>query len=149
MDSTDVELSLTAGNHTLRVTMGCDGPNLYAMKIAPVGTALSPGGIGQTAAMCDETATRTADQIKNSAAAQFSSTVPFSGISLTSASWNNNLGSLRFSLYKWNESYGKTLKGAPVATEDFINFADNATLRFLFPEAEAGEYLIYMGSNVT
>lgn len=143
-NSSDTSLSLTAGAHTVRVVMGCDGPNLYSMKIAPVGTALGPGGIGQTAAMADETAERTADQIKNSAAAQFNTTVPFSGIALTSASWNNNLGSLRFSLYKWNESYGKTLSGTPVATEDFINFTDNVTLRFLFSEVEAGEYLIYM-----
>jgi len=144
INSTDAAVSLGAGKHTIRVTMGCDGPNLYAMKIAPVGTALGPGGIGQTAALCDEAATRTADQIQTSAAAQFKSTVPFSGIALTSASWNNNLGSLRFSLYKWQESYNKTLEGTPVATEDFINFADNATLRFLFSEVEAGEYLIYM-----
>lgn len=143
-DSSDASLSLTAGKHTVRVLMGCDGPNLYSMKIAPVGTALGPGSIQHTAAMADKTAERVADQIGSSAAAQFNATVSFSGIALTSASWNNNLGSLRFSLYKWDESYSKTLAGTPVATQDFINFEDNATLRFLFSETEAGEYLIYM-----
>ena len=148
MDSSEAQLTLTKGEHTVRVTMGCDGPNLYAMKIAPVGVPLSAGGRNQSAALCDETTARGAQQIDKSAALQFNSTVPFAGITLTSASWNNNIGSIRMSLYKWNTSYDKTLSGTPVATEDFVDFADNLTLKFHFDEVEAGEYLFYM-ENIT
>ena len=45
-------------------------------------------------------------------------------------------------------SYDKTLSGTPVATEDFVDFADNLTLKFHFDEVEAGEYLLYM-ENIT
>lgn len=148
MDSSEAQVTLTKGEHTVRVTMGCDGPNLYAMKIAPVGVPLTAGGRNQSAALCDETTARGAQQIDKSAALQFNSTVPFAGITLTSASWNNNIGSIRMSLYKWNTSYDKTLSGTPVATEDFVDFADNLTLKFHFDEVEAGEYLLYM-ENIT
>ena len=148
MDSTEAQVTLTKGEHTVRVTMGCDGPNLYAMKIAPVSIPLIQGGRNQSATLCDETTARGAQQIDKSAALQFNSTVPFAGISLTSASWNNNIGSIRMSLYKWDTSYDKTLSGTPVATEDFVDFADNLTLKFHFDEVEAGEYLLYM-ENIT
>ena len=148
MDSSEAQLTLTKGEHTVRVTMGCDGPNLYAMKIAPVGVPLTAGGRNQSAALCDETTARGAQQIDKSAALQFNSTVPFAGVTLTSASWNNNIGSIRMSLYKWNTSYDKTLSGQPIVTEDFVDFADNLTLKFHFDEVEAGEYLLYM-ENIT
>ena len=148
MDSSEASLALTQGEHTIRVTMGCDGPNLYAMKIAPAHIPLTQGGRNQSATLCDETTTRGAQQIDKSSALQFNSTVPFAGITLTSASWNNNIGSIRMSLYKWNTSYDKTLGGTPVATEDFVDFADNLTLKFHFDEVEAGEYLLYM-ENIT
>ena len=147
-DSSEGQMTLTAGEHTVRVTMGCDGPNLYSMKIAPMDIALSQGGTGTRATLCDETTARSAQQIEQSSAAQFKSTVPFAGISLASASWNNNIGSIRMSLFKWDASYDKTLNGTPLATEDFVDFADNLTLKFLFDEVDAGEYLLYM-ENIT
>ena len=148
VDSSEGQISLTAGEHTLRVTMGCDGPNLYSMKIAPVDVALSQGGTNNRALLGDEATSYGAQQIDQSSAAQFKSTVPFAGISLASASWNNNIGSIRMSLFRWDTSYDKTLSGTPIATEDFVDFADNLTLKFLFDEVEAGEYLLYM-ENIT
>ncbi len=148
IDSSEAQVSLTAGEHTVRVTMGCDGPNLYSMKIAPVGVALSQGATNIRATLCDESTTRGAEQIGQSSAVQFNSTVPFAGMSLTSASWNNNIGSIRMSLFKWDTSYDKTLGGTPIASEDFVDFADNLTLKFLFDEVAAGEYLLYM-ENIT
>ena len=147
-DSSEAQVSLTAGEHTVRVTMGCDGPNLYSMKIAPVGVALSQGATNIRATLCDESTSRGAEQIGQNSAVQFNSTVPFAGMSLTSASWNNNIGSIRMSLFKWDTSYDKTLGGTPIASEDFVDFADNLTLKFLFDEVAAGEYLLYM-ENIT
>lgn len=148
VDSSEAQVSLTAGEHIFRVTMGCDGPNLYSMKIAPVGVALSQGATNIRATLCDESSTRSAEHIEQSSAIQFNSTVPFAGMSLTSASWNNNIGSIRMSLFKWDTSYDKTLNGTPVASEEFVDFADNLTLKFLFDEVAAGEYLLYM-ENIT
>ena len=148
IDSSEGQMTLSAGEHTVRVTMGCDGPNLYSMKLAPVDVALSQGGTNNRALLGDETSSYGAQQIDQSSAAQFKSTVPFAGISLASASWNNNVGSIRMSLFKWDTSYDKTLEGTPIATEDFVDFADNLTLKFLFDEVEAGEYLLYM-ENIT
>ena len=148
VDSSEGQMTLSAGEHTVRVTMGCDGPNLYSMKIAPVDVALSQGGTNNRALLGDEATSYGAQQIDQSSAAQFKSTVPFAGISLASASWNNNIGSIRMSLFKWDTSYDKTLSGTPIATEDFVDFADNLTLKFLFDEVEAGEYLLYM-ENIT
>lgn len=147
-DSSEAQVSLAAGEHTVRVTMGCDGPNLYSMKIAPVGVALSQGATNVRTTLCDESTSRGAEQIGQNAAVQFNSTVPFAGMSLTSASWNNNIGSIRMSLFKWDTSYDKTLGGTPIASEDFVDFADNLTLKFLFDEVAAGEYLLYM-ENIT
>ena len=64
---------------------------------------------------------------------------------LLGASWNNNIGSLRFALYPWNSSYDTTRSGDPIDTKEFINFPDNSVLRM---EADgtypAGEYLLYI-----
>ena len=147
-DSSEGQMPLSAGEHTLRVTMGCDGPNLYSMKLAPVDVPLSRGGTNNRAPLGDETSSHGAQQIEQSSAVQFKSTVPFAGISLASASWNNNVGSIRMSLFRWDTSYNKTLSGTPVAIENFVDFADNLTLKFLFDEVEAGEYLLYM-ENIT
>lgn len=143
-DSSEATVSLTAGEHTVRVTMGGDGPNLYAMKIAPLGVSFGQGATNIRTSVCDETANRSAEQIEQNSAVQFCTTAPFSGLALSSASWNNNLGSIRMSLFRWDTSYNKTLSGTPVATENFVNFADNLTLNFLFNEVAAGEYLLYM-----
>lgn len=148
IDSSEAQMTLSAGEHTLCVTMGCDGPNIYSMKIAPLGVALSQGGTNVRAPMGDESTTRSAEQIDQSSGVQFNATIPFAGISLASASWNNNIGSIRMSLFKWDTSYDKTLSGTPVASEEFVDFADNLTLKFLFDEVEAGEYLLYM-ENIT
>ena len=148
IDSTEAQVSLSAGEHTIRVTMGGDGPNLYAMKIAPLGVALSQGATNVRIPLGDESTDRSAEQIDQSSGVQFRSTVPFAGISLASASWNNTIGSIRMSLFKWDTSYDKTLSGEPIATEDFVDFADNLTLKFLFDEVPAGEYLLYM-ENIT
>ena len=46
----------------------------------------------------------------------------------------------RIALYKWDESYSKTVSSAPVAVEDFKDVLGNRWLN-LNVEAEKGEYL--------
>ena len=148
IDSSEGKMTLSAGVHTIRITMRCDGPNLYSMKLAPMDVSLSQGATNHRVELYDGTTNRSAEQIDQNAAVQFNSTIPFAGISLSSASWNNNIGSIRMSLFKWDTSYDKTLNGSPIATEDFVDFEDNLTLKFLFDEVTAGEYLLYM-ENIT
>lgn len=145
-DSSRVKVTFTQGKHTVRVTMGCDGPNLYSMKIIPAGSG-SGGNNTNTvndAALQDENSSAGAKVISSSAAIQFNCTATFFALDLASASWNNNLGSLRLSLYKWDTSYDKTLKGEPLASKDYIDFPDNTVLTFSFDDMEAGEYLLYI-----
>ena len=144
-DTSSVKVELAQGKHTVRVTMGCDGPNLYSMKLIPEGSG--SGGNTDTvndAALQDENSSAGAKVISTSAAIQFNCTATFFALDLASASWNNNLGSLRLSLYKWDTSYDKTLKGEPLATKDYINMPDNTVLTFSFGDMEAGEYLLYI-----
>ena len=145
-DSSRAQVNFSQGKHTIRVTMGCDGPNLYSMKIMPAGS-VSGGNNTNTvhdAALQDENSSAGAKVISSSAAIQFNCTATFFALDLASASWNNNLGSLRLSLYKWDTSYDKTLKGEPLASEDYIDMPDNTVLTFSFDDMEAGEYLLYI-----
>ncbi len=145
-DSSRAQVNFSQGKHTIRVTMGCDGPNLYSMKIMPAGS-VSGGNNTNTvndAALQDENSSAGAKVISSSAAIQFNCTATFFALDLASASWNNNLGSLRLSLYKWDTSYDKTLKGEPLASKDYIDFPDNTVLTFSFDDMEAGEYLLYI-----
>ncbi len=104
VNSTEAQVSLTAGAHTVRVTMGSDGPNLYSMKIAPMNIDLGTGAeVGtitpkESIAMTDSGSPSGANAISDSAAIQFNTTEVFDGMDISSASWNNNLGSLRVSL---------------------------------------------------
>ena len=142
-DSSRVKVNFTQGKHTVRVTMGGDGPNLYSMKLIPEG--VNAGSNAQNdAALQDEKSSAGAKVISTSAAIQFNCTATFFALDLASASWNNNLGSLRLSLYKWDTSYDKTLKGEPLASKDYIDFPDNTVLTFSFDDMEAGEYLLYI-----
>ena len=117
VNSSEAQVNLTAGAHTVRVTMGCDGPNLYSLKIAPTSIDLATGAeVGtvtpkESIGMTDSNSPSGARTISESMAIQFNTTEVFDGMDISSASWNNNLGSLRVSLFKWNTSYNKTLQG--------------------------------------
>ncbi len=142
-DSSRAQVNFSQGKHTIRVTMGGDGPNLYSMKLIPEG--VNAGSNAQNdAALQDENSSAGAKVISSSAAIQFNCTATFFALDLASASWNNNFGSLRLSLYKWDTSYDKTLKGEPLASKDYIDFPDNTVLTFSFDDMEAGEYLLYI-----
>lgn len=144
-DTSDMPIHLTEGEHTIKVTMGCDGPNIRALKIAPKGMDFVVKDGGGEAPLYDDSQGVSAVAITNTMAVQFHMTVPFDSINISSASWNNDLGSLRFTLYRWNETYAGTLRGQALESKEFINFKDNTILNFRFDHVQkAGEYMLYI-----
>lgn len=72
---------------------------------------------------------------------KFSAKDSFSAISAYCTSYSNNVGSLRFSLYKWNTSYSKSVAGTPIAVDTIVNFNDNSDVVLTFPTQPAGDYV--------
>lgn len=83
----------------------------------------------------------------DAAGLQFSSGVPFSAVEATCPSWNNNIGNLTFTLYKWKFSYLISVLGKPIARQAFVNFADNARLELSFETQPPGEYLWVLNNS--
>lgn len=139
-DSTPGTVKLPAGEHTLSLVTDTAGPNLYALKLAPEGVELSvPEG---TVPLC-EADSNTPVQVYTDYAIQFCMTVPFDYVTVAAPSYNNNKGSFRLELFRWTESYSKTVGGQALATQDFIDFNDNATLKLKFGHnMDAGEYVL-------
>ncbi len=89
---------------------------------------------------------RTPIQITGDLGIQFVAPAPVDKISILEApSWGNDIGSLRFIVYKWDGSYAKSLKGPELAKKDFVNFADNSRLDLtLDTPLPAGEYVVVL-----
>ena len=140
LDSTHGTVELPAGEHTLSLVTDSDGPNLYALKLAPEGVEMSnPEGV---VSLC-EADSNTPVQVYTDYAIQFCTTVPFDYVAVSVPSYSNNKGSFRLELFAWDEGYRKTVSGQPLASQDFIDFNDNATLRLQFANnMSAGEYLL-------
>ncbi len=79
---------------------------------------------------------------------RFHATAPFEALDVCCPSWSNNIGTLRFSLYRWDSLFEDTIAADALATELYADFADNATLHFAFDEQEAGEYLLLLHDAV-
>lgn len=96
--------------------------------------------------MYDPNANREALNVpaNGSAGYRFIANAPFNAIDVSCPSWSNNIGNLRFSLYAWNQDFNKTVSATPLATELFVNYADNAKLTFAFDEQASGEYLLLL-----
>ena len=77
-------------------------------------------------------------------AVHFNALGSFSEISLRVPSYSDNIGSINFSLYKWENNYTDTLNNEPVATLNSVDEADNAIVTLAFESQEAGEYLFYV-----
>ena len=142
LDTTPSTVKLSAGEHTVTVIFESDGPNVYAMKFAPEGESITPEG---SKASLNGSDSNTPVQITGTYAIQFNMTVPWNYIAVGCPSYSNNKGSLRFELFKWNENYEKTVAGTALATKDFVDFNDNATLKMEFAEnMPLGEYVLLM-----
>ncbi len=142
LDTTPGTVELTEGDHEVVIRFDSAGPNVYGLKFAPEGVDMKvEGGTVNLFGSNDNVAV----QIASNYAIQFNMTVPFESISVRCPSWSNNKGSLRFELFKWTENYDKTVVGTPVATKDFVDYKDNATLEMIFGEAMAlGEYVLLL-----
>lgn len=139
-DSTHGTVELPAGEHTLTLVTDSDGPNLYALKLAPEGIEMSASdGI---VPLCGANS-NTPVQVTTDYAIQFCTTVPFDYVTVGAPSYNNNKGSFRLELFSWKENYRKTVSGTVLASEDFVDFNDNATLKLSFGgNMTAGEYVL-------
>jgi hypothetical protein len=80
-------------------------------------------------------------QTGNFAGLKFTATAPFYAINAACPSYNNNVGNLTFSLYKWNTNYAQSVAGTPIASKTFVNFNDNQKLELTFDVQEAGDYV--------
>ena len=142
LDTTPATVELTEGEHEITIIFHTDGPNVYAIKFAPAGEDIVAEGSKTSLCGPDSGAPV---QITQTYAIQFNMTVPWSYIAVGCPSYNNNKGSLRFELFKWNENYDKTVAGKVLGTQDFIDFNDNATLKMEFAEPmPLGEYVLLM-----
>lgn len=77
----------------------------------------------------------------NTVGERFSAMDSFSGIDVNCPSYANNIGSLTLSLYIWNSDYNTSVSSAPIATQTYTNFNDNAWLKLDFSQKPEGEYL--------
>jgi hypothetical protein len=78
---------------------------------------------------------------------RFSATAPFTALSVSCPSYSDDIGSLTFSLYRWQTNYTATLATDPVAKETYVDFADNATLTLSFDECQPGEYILVLSGG--
>lgn len=79
---------------------------------------------------------------------QFVATTKFNAIEVSTPSWSNDIGSLTFSLYRFDSSYEKTVQGQPVMREEFVDFKDNAWIKLEHDSWDAGEYLWTLSNGV-
>ncbi len=146
LDTTPGTVELPAGEHELTIRFESDGPNVYGLKFAPEGVDMKvESGDVKLYEGNDSSAVR----ITANGAVQFCTTVPFDSLTMRCPSWNNNKGSLRFDLLKWNESYEKTVAGEPILSAEFIDYKDNAYLEMTSDTPiPLGEYVLLV-SNIS
>lgn len=140
LDTTHASVELSAGVHEVKVVFSSDGPNVYAIKFAPEGVEMSkPEGV---VSLC-QADSNTPVQVIKDYAIQFCTTVPFDYVTVAAPSYSNNKGSFRLELFAWKDNYDTTVQGQVLASQDYIDFNDNATLRLEFePEMSLGEYVL-------
>ncbi len=146
LDTTPGTVELPAGEHELTIRFGSDGPNVYGLKFAPEGVDMkTEGGDVKLYQGNDSSSVR----ITTDGAVQFCTTVPFDSLTVRCPSWNNNKGSLRFDLFKWNENYKKTVEGESILSAEFIDYNDNAYLEMTSDTPiPLGEYVLLI-SNIS
>ncbi len=69
-------------------------------------------------------------------------------VSLWVASHGDSIGNLTLTLYKWDESYEKSLKNKAIVTKTFENFPDNSKITMDVPSGHTGVFLLIV-SNPT
>ena len=59
-------------------------------------------------------------------ALQFYAVTDFRGLRFSCPSYSNHKGTIRFTIYEWDISYQKTIKGEALATQEYKDFRDNS-----------------------
>lgn len=75
-------------------------------------------------------------------ALQFYAVTDFRGLRFSCPSYSNNKGTIRFTIYEWDISYQRTIKGKALASKEYKDFRDNSWLDFFFDPLPEGEYLV-------
>lgn len=85
---------------------------------------------------------------QDSVAVRFQTNYSFTAITVRCPSWSDNIGTLVFTMYKWDSNYTKSVSSAPIIKKTFENFADNAelSLTYNFP---AGNYILEITNPTT
>ncbi len=78
---------------------------------------------------------------------RFTANAPFDSLTVCCPSWSDNIGTMRFTLFAWDKNHDITVSGTPLATEEYIDYNDNADLDFSFDEQPAGEYLLLISDT--
>ena len=104
---------------------------------------------GQVSLYADQQAHSALDVTKTPLGVYYDSKDPTSAMTISCPSYSNNIGTLRFSLYLWMGDYESTVAEEELHSTEFVDFNDNASLRFEYPTAPAGEYLILVQSTGT
>lgn len=79
---------------------------------------------------------------------RFHATAPFDRLDVCCPSWSNDIGTMRFSLFRWTDNFEVSVNAEPLATELYVDYADNAVLNFSFDEQPAGEYILLLHDTV-
>ena len=84
----------------------------------------------------------------NTAGAQFAAANSFDILEVCCPSWSNNIGNLTLKLFAWNTNYATSVGGTALASQEFVNFTDNAWLRLTFTAQPAGTYVWQLSNPV-
>ncbi|MBQ9431870.1 MAG: hypothetical protein IJU44_10000 [Kiritimatiellae bacterium] len=71
---------------------------------------------------------------------RFNATSPFISVKLICPSYNNSIGSLTFTLYRWQGSVEHSRQSGKLASNRFVNFRDNEKLALEFTPLPPGTY---------
>lgn len=78
---------------------------------------------------------------------RFWATAPFDSLAVSCPSYSDNIGSLTFTLYRWDTGFIQTVNGEALCSETFVDFGDNATLVFDFDELQPGQYMLVLSGG--
>ena len=80
--------------------------------------------------------------VSDSVCIQLYAVTDFNKLYVACPSYNNDIGTIKMSLYKWDINLDITLNGNALIEKLFVNFNDNEVLEFEFDPQEEGEYLL-------